>query len=193
MFGSLCSPPERFSKDTWITRDLCAREPFPFKDKEIDFVFCSHTLEDIRDPIFVCSEIVRVGKRGYIEVPSWIAECSLGTESPSYAGWCHHRWIVEINGSELEFMLKPHQMHSRWNLHGPKSTAKSLDAEQMGMYLFWEGQFAYRERFVVRSGSAEKELEALVREAGWHPLQFKLHDRVRQARSLFLSRKKRMS
>src|SRR4030043_967401 len=58
---------EYFSKQTWIQRDICSREPLPFKDKEIDFVICSHTLEDVRDPIFLCSEICRIGKRGYIE------------------------------------------------------------------------------------------------------------------------------
>src|SRR6187401_3041518 len=40
---------EFFSKDTWVQRDICAREPWPFADKQFDFVICSHTLEDIRD------------------------------------------------------------------------------------------------------------------------------------------------
>ena len=81
--------PEHFTKDTYIQRDLCEREPFPFEDKEFDFVICSHTLEDLRDPIWVCSEIVRVGKAGYIEVPSRIAESTLGIESLFYCGWYH--------------------------------------------------------------------------------------------------------
>src|SRR5438270_13621188 len=41
-------PRERFTAETWIQRDVCAREPFPFADDEIDFAVCSHTLEDIR-------------------------------------------------------------------------------------------------------------------------------------------------
>ena len=51
---------ERFSADTWIQRDICAREPWPFENDQFDFAICSHTLEDIRDPIWVCDEINRI-------------------------------------------------------------------------------------------------------------------------------------
>src|ERR671932_207319 len=57
---------ERFSAETWVQRDICDREPWPFEDKQFDFVLCGHTLEDVRDPIGVCSELVRVAKAGYI-------------------------------------------------------------------------------------------------------------------------------
>ncbi|MEA2693832.1 MAG: hypothetical protein QOJ16_3219, partial [Acidobacteriota bacterium] len=42
---------EFFTRETWIQRDICAHEPYPFGDKELDFVLCSHTLEDVRDPL----------------------------------------------------------------------------------------------------------------------------------------------
>ena len=32
---------EYFTKDTWIQRDLCERTPYPFRDKELDFVTLS--------------------------------------------------------------------------------------------------------------------------------------------------------
>src|SRR5918999_2115646 len=76
--GSIGPGPERFGPETWVQRDVCDREPFPFEDGSIDFAVCSHTLEDLRDPIWVCSELVRVAKAGYVEVPSRLEEQSWG-------------------------------------------------------------------------------------------------------------------
>lgn len=42
----------------------------PFKDKSFDFVYCSHVLEHVEDPMKACSEIMRVGYRGFIETPT---------------------------------------------------------------------------------------------------------------------------
>src|SRR6185369_14551494 len=61
--------PERYDAASWTVRDACDT-PWPFPDKFFDFSFCSHTLEDLRDPIAVCRELVRVAKSGYIETPS---------------------------------------------------------------------------------------------------------------------------
>jgi len=45
-------------------------EKFPFEDNEFDFVIASHVLEHVHDPIHFCKELCRIGKRGYIEVPT---------------------------------------------------------------------------------------------------------------------------
>ena len=42
----------------------------PFKDKEFDFVFASHVAEHVEDISYFLNEITRVGKKGYIEVPT---------------------------------------------------------------------------------------------------------------------------
>ena len=42
----------------------------PFKDKEFDFVIASHVIEHIEDISYFLNELSRIGKRGYIEVPS---------------------------------------------------------------------------------------------------------------------------
>src|SRR3712207_5994257 len=57
---------ERFSPDTWVQRDICDHEPWPFADGQFAFALCGHTLEDVRDPVWVCSELQRVARAGYI-------------------------------------------------------------------------------------------------------------------------------
>ena len=54
--------------ENWIVHDICASHPFPFPDKYFDFVICSHTLEDLRDPIRVCEEMSRVGKAYFVSI-----------------------------------------------------------------------------------------------------------------------------
>ena len=42
----------------------------PFKDKEFDFVIASHVVEHVEDISYFLNELSRVGKKGYIEVPT---------------------------------------------------------------------------------------------------------------------------
>lgn len=44
-------------------------EDLPFKNKAFDFVICAHVLEHSKDPVKFLSELQRVAKSGYIEVP----------------------------------------------------------------------------------------------------------------------------
>ena len=132
---------ERFTAGTWVERDICDREPWPFEDGRFDFVVCSHTLEDIRDPIWVCSELVRVAKAGYVEVPSRIEEHMAGMNGP-WAGWAHHRWVCEIEEAGITFVHKSHAI--------PAIPHKELPLERRVQWLWWEGEFAYRER-ILRS------------------------------------------
>ena len=49
-------------------------ENLPFKDKSFDFVIASHVLEHSKDPEKFLSELMRVSKAGYIEVPDAFME-----------------------------------------------------------------------------------------------------------------------
>ncbi len=42
----------------------------PFKDKEFDFIIASHVAEHVEDISYFFNELARVGKKGYIEVPT---------------------------------------------------------------------------------------------------------------------------
>jgi SAM-dependent methyltransferase len=45
-------------------------QALPFRDKSFDFVYCAHVLEVVDDPLRACAELMRVGKRGFIETPT---------------------------------------------------------------------------------------------------------------------------
>ncbi len=46
----------------------------PFKDKEFDFVIASHVIEHVEDFEFFIKELERISSRGYIELPSRLAD-----------------------------------------------------------------------------------------------------------------------
>jgi SAM-dependent methyltransferase len=76
----------------------CNIESMPFQNREFDFVYCSHVLEHVADPMRACSELMRVGKRGFIETPTRGKDLFLNTARVS-----RHRWAVEKMGKRLIF------------------------------------------------------------------------------------------
>jgi len=157
--------PERFGPGTWVRRDVCDREPWPFADDAFAFAVCSHTLEDVRDPVWVCAELARVARAGYLEVPSRAEEQSFGLQGP-WTGWGHHHWLCETfpdaDPPAIEFVFKHHILHGREDLRRP---AGGLDDEQRVAVLWWEGTFAARERIFVGPG----ELDAYLAEVAEPP------------------------
>src|SRR5437763_9422117 len=130
-YGLDGTPPERFGPVTWVERDICDRAPWPFEDGRFDFAVCSHTLEDLRDPLWVCSELMRVARAGYVEVPSRLEEQSPGVHGP-WVGWSHHRWLVDVGESSIEFVFKSHVIHARESDHFPEGFHATLsEAERV--------------------------------------------------------------
>jgi len=139
---------ERFSEATWFQRDICDRTPWPFDDDEFDFVVCSHTLEDVRDPLWVCSEIVRVGRAGYVEAPSRLEEQSWGVAGP-FVGWRHHHWLIDVGDDSIRFIFKPHSIHTLPAAFFPPGFVDDLTARERISQLWWEGDFNFSERIFV--------------------------------------------
>ena len=161
LYGSEGGGEERFSAETWICRDVCDAEPLPFADDQFDFVVCSHTLEDVRDPVRVCSEIERVGRAGYIETPSRLEEQLYGFQGP-WAGWGHHRWLVEVEGNRIEFVFKHHVMHGRESDHFPREFERTLSARDRVETLWWEGSFEFGERVITDADALDAYLADFV-------------------------------
>jgi methionine biosynthesis protein MetW len=152
---------ERFSVDTWVRRDICDREPWPFANRQFDFSICSQTLEDVRDPIFVCSELMRVSKSGYIEVPSRLEEQAYGFQGP-WVGWGHHHWLIDLEGDELTFVFKHHVLHGRRSDHFPAGFRDSLPEDERVHTLWWRERFRARERIFLDAPSLDAYLAVFV-------------------------------
>lgn len=161
LYGEVDPGRERFTRDTWIQRDICDREPFPFEDGAIDFAVCSHTLEDVRDPVWVCAELSRVARAGYIEVPSRLEEQSYGVHGP-WVGWSHHHWLVDITPGRIEFVFKPGVLQGRSDCQFPAGFAAALSAEERVQTIFWEGQFSFGERIFMTPGELDSYLSEFV-------------------------------
>lgn len=159
--------PERFSAHTWIQRDICDREPFPFADDAIDFVVCAHTLEDVRDPVWVCQEMSRVARAGYVEVPSRREEQSIGVEG-AYAGRGHHRWLIDVTAEGgLEFTAKPWHRLPVDGHHLPASHYATLTPEQRVECVWWSSNVPVREVIHLDAASVDADLRgAVLRELG---------------------------
>jgi hypothetical protein len=136
---------ERFTAATWVRQDMCARESWPFADGQFDFAVCSHVLEDVRDPVWVCQELTRVAKAGYIEVPSRLEEQAWGAQGP-WVGWGHHHWLIDVAPASIEFVFKHHVLHGHPDEHFAAGFAQTLTPEQRVQQLWWEGPFEARER-----------------------------------------------
>lgn len=172
LYGFDGDGPERFDATRWVQLDICDREPWPFADGQFDFVVCSHTLEDVRDPIGVCGELVRVARAGYVEVPSRLEEQSFGIQGP-WVGWGHHPWIVEPIEGGLEFAMKHHVLHGRDTDHFPAGFHATLAPEEKVTWLLWEGGFEYRERIFTDAPDLDRWLADFVatelERRGWPP------------------------
>lgn len=138
---------KKIPKENYMRHDICSREAWPFQDKQFDYVTCSHVLEDIRDPLWVCSELIRVSKAGYIEVPSRLYETAFNIENRGLSGASHHRWIVDLDeNNNLRFTFKYMQVHLK-RVNKNRTAHKKTDPE-MYLKLEWEGDFKFYENWL---------------------------------------------
>jgi hypothetical protein len=151
---------ERFTAETWVVQDICAREPWPFADGQFAFAVCAHTLEDLRDPIWVCEEMARVARAGYIELPGRAQETTWRIQG-DWSGWSHHRWLCDVDqdASSIRFLFKHHIVHAE-QFRLPEGSVPAALTEDTVQQLWWDGELNAHEHLDFERGALDRELLA---------------------------------
>lgn len=131
----------------------CPVEKTPFADKEFDFVYSSHVLEHTKDPAAACKELMRIGKRGYIEAPTAGKDCFMNFPKIS-----NHLWDIKLINETLYFIeyspLEREGISSDIirNMADHPTTMRercfaalmNLKARNFNTMLMWENGFEYK-------------------------------------------------
>jgi len=127
-------PGEARGRARWVVRDVCAREPWPFEDGAFAFAVCEE-LAGYRDPVFVASELSRVAREGYVEIPT--VEAELGADASG-------RWLCDVAERGLVFVRRG----AAGEVRVPPRWLERLGPEERVHGLFWDGALPARERLV---------------------------------------------
>lgn len=98
--------PRGWAPSDYTQRDFCDSGRWPFEDARFELGLASHCLEDLRDPLAVVREMLRVCKQILVICPSRLLEQTRGIEHPRLCGFPHHPWMVTAEGSRLIFRRK---------------------------------------------------------------------------------------
>ena len=144
--------PREYLKDHIKPENIIAwdvhKAPLPFPDKYFDFIYCRHVIEDVHYPIIVFDEMSRVGKAGFIETPSPLAEACRGIDgnSPPWRGYHHHNWFVWTHEDVLHLFKK--FSRGEYMTCPNEPTMESLLKSTPWLwntYYHWEGRIKYKE------------------------------------------------
>jgi hypothetical protein len=109
---------------------------------KFDFSICTHTLEDIYNPVLVCEMLQKISKQGFISMPSKYAEY-LRFEKwygiQGYRGFFHHKWIYSIKDN----VLRGFEKGSYWEYISSFKINK-IDGYFTEIAFFWEDSFDYK-------------------------------------------------
>ena len=110
----------------------------PFKDKEFDFVIASHVIEHVEDFEFFIKEIERISSRGYIELPTRLADNLVFENKNDHIWWFFYDDIKnKLIASKRNQLIEPFIT---------VSTAKFFEEtfrESLVVELLWESKIDY--------------------------------------------------
>jgi len=125
-----------FYKDKKFT--IIKEKKFPFRDKEFDFVIASHVIEHVEDFEFFVKELERVSNKGYIELPTRLAD-NLVFENKN-----DHIWWFKYDDVDNKILAsKKNQILNPFITVSMAKYFEEIFRESMVMELLWENKIEY--------------------------------------------------
>ena len=123
---------------------LIKNKTLPFKDNEFDFVYASHVIEHIDDVSFFISELKRISKQGYIELPSVLEDNLVLSKNSSE----DHKWMFKFDDVEKILLVeKKKELIEPFITHGVLfETLRKNFRSSLVLELLWENEINYEFR-----------------------------------------------
>ena len=111
----------------------------PFKDKEFDFIIASHVIEHIEDFEFFIKELERISNKGYIELPSRLAD-NLVFENKNDHIW----WFTYDDLNNQIIASKRNQLVDPFITVSMAKILEQKFRESLVLELAWEDKIEYK-------------------------------------------------
>jgi hypothetical protein len=103
-----------------------------------DFSICTHTLEDIYNPVTALKLLPKISKAGIITMPNIKIELSR-VESEEWIGYIHHRWMFDRIDDVMHIVPKLSVLESL-----VKHKSIKCDQEQTEVQFLWSNDIPYK-------------------------------------------------
>ena len=123
----------------------------PFKDKEFDFVIASHVIEHVEDFEFFIKELERISSKGYIELPSRLAD-NLVFENKNDHIW----WFYFDDITNKLIVSKKNQLIDPFITVATAKLFEEIFRESLVIELAWEEKIDYKIDNQIRQENFKK-------------------------------------
>ena len=116
----------------------------PFKDKEFDYVILSHVLEHVPNLLEFKNELIRIGKRGYIELPTKFYDNLVFGSDEDVLG---HKWWFEFDDDRNKLLYtKKIDPLEKFLSVGTSWKFQKYFEDSFILQFYWEDNFDLEER-----------------------------------------------
>ena len=116
-----------------------SEKKLPFKDKEFDFVIASHVIEHVEDFEFFVKELERISTKGYIELPTRLADNLVFENKNDHIWWFSYNDVTnQVIASKRNQLMDPFITVSMGKLF------EKVFRESFTLELAWEDKIDYK-------------------------------------------------